>query len=825
MRNRFMPVLVLLAGQLVAQEQGLRGTVLDPQHRLISGAKVELACGESAATERTNSQGQFTFPPRKDWRNCILQVMQQGFASYEQVLTGNPGLLRIELKLAEFKYSIDVNAEQDRLHQATQSTLGTISLSEDRLRTISDRTRNLIQYAEQLAGVTSRQEVVYVDGLPSRALPPAELIARISVNDDPFSAEYADGDQVRIGIATKTPDRKLRWHFGGVSFGTGEGSALDPGHLSATRSGSLGLTGPVPRTPLTFSVDGNLISVSNPEAIRAAALPLLQGTSVGPPSTVLARNTSGSILLSTHYAQSESMNASLAFYAGKSHASNLTAGGLTLPEAAFSSRAGVLEFRATLSKQRPGYFYQAGFIFGQTNSELRSNSEKLGLIVPGNFVAGGAAIADNTSIGSSWFLKNLIQTSALGRPLIAGIIISSANDSINERPNPAGLMEFENLQSYERALTGAPTGTWFVTQGDGRARTSSLAMAPFVQSELWRGKNAILNAGLRADYQEGGGLLCSPRLSVASLLRSFVLRAAAGMFVHNWPNDVFLTVAENDGSHLERLLVPNVSFAQFAAQPTNVQQQVVSKLAPDLTRPRNWMIKTSVEHPFGNFVPGVEYTWTDGLHQLGSQRFASGTGWVDLLESNRVLRQHQLHASMRLDWKKQSFVFHYEWIRSRDDTDGPFSFPANQKDVLAEWARSSGVSPHNLIMSGSFLLRGGVKLNVVNSWRSSAPYNITTGLDSAHMGLYNDRGGLPRNSGNSPAYNSLSLYGYRRVRLPKFLRASREKTYVDVGIQADNLLDHKNYLTVGSVLGSSLFGRSLAALPGRSFRLWFTVDQ
>jgi hypothetical protein len=47
---------------------------------------------------------------------------------------------------------------------------------------------------------------------------------------------------------------------------------------------------------------------------------------------------------------------------------------------------------------------------------------------------------------------------------------------------------------------------------------------------------------------------------------------------------------------------------------------------------------------------------------------------------------------------------------------------------------------------------------------------------------------------------------------------------VNLGVQADNILDNTNYLSVGSVLNSPSFGRPLAAMPGRSVRVFLNLD-
>ena len=68
----------------------------------------------------------------------------------------------------------------------------------------------------------------------------------------------------------------------------------------------------------------------------------------------------------------------------------------------------------------------------------------------------------------------------------------------------------------------------------------------------------------------------------------------------------------------------------------------------------------------------------------------------------------------------------------------------------------------------------------------------------------------------------MSLYGSRRVALPL---PGGQKTYANVSLHVENLLNDRNYAAVGSVAGSPLFGVPLVALPGRSLRLSVSFDR
>ncbi len=195
---------------------------------------------------------------------------------------------------------------------------------------------------------------------------------------------------------------------------------------------------------------------------------------------------------------------------------------------------------------------------------------------------------------------------------------------------------------------------------------------------------------------------------------------------------------------------------------------------------------------------------------------------MDVIESNRSAQRHRLHGRLSYARGKQRLLAYYEWIHSRDNNDGPFGFPEQQDNLGAEWDRSAGVAPHNATLAGYFQLPAAVSLTVTETWHGSAPFNITIATDIARNGLYNDRGGRPRNSGNGPRYNSLSLYVSRRVPVPNAF--GRTRRYASVGVNADNLLGNRNYLSLGSVVGSATFGQPLAVMPGRSVRIWLNLN-
>jgi hypothetical protein len=810
---------IVLTCGLSAYAESLSGTVVDPQQRVIAGAEVSLNCGKQIETRKTDGGGSFSFTRPAIPEDCMIQAVYPGFAVLE-LTVGRSRDFTLQLRLAELKQT--VVAKDDRLSPAP---VASVSLSANDLRNISDNSADLVAYAKNLAGIYSGSDHIYVDGLPADHPPPADRIESITINADPFTAEYSDGGETHIDIATTDPERKFRLSSSGVSLGTKAPDGLNSRLTSTSSTATLGLIGPVPYFPLAFTSNFHFTDGRKEQPIEAV-VPPLPGISITSVDAATTKDWNALWGLGADYSKKETLRVNASVYAFTARDSNVNVSGLTLPEAGLSHDMAAREFRATFAKVGMKYVYRGGITTDWSTSDLNANSSALGVSVSGAFVGGGADVSSQDGRWMRWTLKNVLQFNEYNRNWSAGAMVSRRGDAEDIIPNPFGHIYFDNLEDYTLSATNnADLGTGIITRGSGRVRYASYTAAPFVEAEILRRARVVVRGGLRSDAQTAGGLLFSPRLSAVALLRGYVLRAGSGLFVQNWANDIFLRVLENDGNHLQRFLITNAPLSALVAGTTTPQTEIASSIAPDLTPTHNWVSKLSLEHPFRRLSPGLEYTWTDGTHLLGSQRLPAPTGWKDVLESNRDLLKHQLHFRAQYRIRSQSLAAHYEWIHARDNTDGPFSFPAQQDDIRAEWGPASGMAPHNLSGVANLKFGKALSLVLVDGWHSPLPLNITSGLDPEDNGLYTDRGGRTRNSGLGPYSNSMQLLAHRRIAVPKLFSGTRERVYADLGLQALNLLGDKDYVSMGTVIGSPLFAKPLAAAPGRSVRFSFNFSR
>jgi hypothetical protein len=815
MRRALLASVLAVTAAGSASAQSLSGSLSDPSGAVVAGAKVTVVCGSTTFRSVADHKGLFTFKERPSYNDCTLLVVKDGFAPYQLALSGTSQVLEITLKLAMVREAVSIQASAD------ETALDSTTLSRNDLSKVSNDPAELTAYAQQVAGAAPIPSHTYIDGLPSTNLPPAAMIESVSVNRDPFSPEYADGDENRVEVTTRSPDRKLHVGLDGSSIGLGGNSAMGPHLGSSSKWTSPVVSGPVPYSLLAFSLQANFSSTSSEQLIQAVT----SSGSSSPTSEVTTAGNSNSGSLNLYYSGQQGTRAYVSLFRSDSTASNSGAGGLTLAQASSASSFQADEMRASFQSSGKNWVQRSAILLGRKASQSWANDDNVGLDVPGYFVSGGSPIQAEHSTKDQWLCKTVFQSSSKNHFWESGLVVSHATDSDQQNPNPAGQVWFANVADYNAALAGAAIGTWIGATHKGLGSYGSVIASPFAQTDIWRAAHLIIRAGVRGDYQSRAGIGLSPRASAIAQFHTFILREGVGLFVHEWPNAIFLQPLRNN--MLNPFVAAGVSLpANETGTPTaRNQAPIISQLAPGLDRPRTLMSKTSVDRPLGSFDAGLEFTWTNGDHLLGTRRIPNDSGWLDLLESNRDLHRSELHPRIRYVWRRQALTANYEWMHSRDDTDGPFSYAEFYNNLQAEWARTTAVPAHNASLVANLNLPRSFSLTIVSSFHSSSPYNITSGRDVDADGLFNDRGGLLRNSGNGPGYRSVSLYGSRLVSLNRLSRQHEKGGGVIIGLQVEDLLGDRNYLTVEGVEDSPLFGQPLSALPGRTLRIWFNLTQ
>ena len=198
------------------------GHVLDPSDALIPGASIILMSGNrELARSNTDAQGEFRFdavPPGR----YEVRVECTGFVTQRTGLNlgrSTPAPLRIVMSIAELKESLTVDASDQRLDTASAANADTIRFTPEQLADLPFINGDLIAALSQLLGPSalgSEGPSIIVDGLPTRDVRiPLSAIQEVTINNNPYSAEFARPGRARIEIITKSGSAK---YHGSLSF-------------------------------------------------------------------------------------------------------------------------------------------------------------------------------------------------------------------------------------------------------------------------------------------------------------------------------------------------------------------------------------------------------------------------------------------------------------------------------------------------------------------------------------------------------------------------------------------------------------------------------
>ena len=401
LRHLMRIVVIVFAVRVAAQAVTLTGTVLDPQQLVVVGAKVSLVCGKHIDTRKTDGEGNFTFIRQDFPANCKLRVVSPNFAALELPL-GHRRTFIVQLQIAAQKQTVAVAADK-----LSHTPLDSVSLSEDELRAISSNSDDLIAYAKQVAGVYSGGDALYVDGMPADHPPPADRIAAITINADPFSAEYSDAGDAHIDITTKSAERKFQITSAGGSLGTKAPNGLNPRLGSTSNTAMLGITVPYPicllPSRLMFNTQGTW-----PECRLKPTFPRCPESQLSRSSAVTSTGQNMVYRLGTDYSRNDSLCGNASFYVNTAKQTNMGAGGISLPEAGVSQNSSAQEFRRHRHRDYKTFCVPSRLLCGlgqlQSNGQFRHAGREY---CSGAFIAGGAAINQQSTPWTRWTLKGM----------------------------------------------------------------------------------------------------------------------------------------------------------------------------------------------------------------------------------------------------------------------------------------------------------------------------------------------------------------------------------------------------------------------------------
>ena len=358
-------------------------------------------------------------------------------------------------------------------------------------------------------------------------------------------------------------------------------------------------------------------------------------------------------------------------------------------------------------------------------------------------------------------------------------------------------------------------------QAFGNPATSMRTMPlGFWLQDRWQPVTGItIEAGLRYDRQwmpdaiPAANRNVAPRLGIAwhpGAHSAWVVRAGTGLFYDRYPLAYLNEAIQKDGtSGFEQYLAGAQALSAFQLALGGTLPAPLAGVGPAIYRasakfPPTYSRKVSVgveRRLDADTTITAEYSNVRGL-RLPRIRNVAGT-LPPLYELEQTANSTYQGASISLHRrlrKDLSYLVTYNLGITHDDGSDYDEQPMDPRNIRADWALSRQDQRHRLAASGLFDLPlqalpgfDDITLAPIFTAGSGRPVNTLETTDILRTGAYPITArpaGLARNTGISPATVSLDL------RVMKTIRFQHDRSRLQFGVEAFNLLNHTNVLRV-----------------------------
>jgi len=833
--------MLILAPLPHAQAQSnlaINGIVQDQSGAVFFGAQVDLLKDrEQQSTTTTEASGSFRFervPPG----NYEVRVRQEGFKTETAkvaVGTRSPARLRIVLSIETLNQQITVSGDAAEVSIDSSENRDVAAVDRQALDDLPIFDQDVVATMSRFLDNSALGEngvTLIVDGIQGIGALSPSAIQSVTINNNPYSAEYNRPGRARIEITTKPGSPE---YHGTINFLFRDArlnardpfATVKPQEQRRIFEGSL--LGPIGDGKTTsFMFTGQRQEEDN-QAIVFAVGP---GGPINENVPTPQRNTDFSIELNRQH--SDRTTYSIRFHYRNLKIQNQGVGGVTLPEAAtdFHDREDQL-FYTQKTAFSSTIVNQFRILVARQHTPTISVQSGPKIIVLDAFTGGGAQ-GDRLQTENHLIFDDIVSWVHGKHTFKTGFNIPDlSRRGLDDNTNSAGTFSFSSLQDY---LDGR-SFSFDQQRGNGHVVFWERLFGGFFQDEYQVRRNLQLTAGLRYDthaYFHDKDMF-GPRLSFAYApkgSRTTVIRGGGGIFYdRTGPLPVF-DLLRYDGQRLQRFLITTPTYPNpFANSAAMTQPTSVVRLEPHVQIPYTFQHGLSVEQQLQRGTTlTVSYFRTSGT-LFRSRDINAPLPPLYLARPNpslNVLRQIETSARQVTDSLEISFrgnvtryfagMAQYTLGSAYNNSSGIRSFPGNNYDLSGEWSRADSDQRHRFNVLGTMKAGGLFNLGVALQAESGRPYSMTTGRDDNHDGLALDRpDGVRRNSLEGPGYLGLDLRWSKDFVLDA---AKKEKSpKITAAIDAFNVTNRVNYSGYIGNLTSPFFGRAIASRPARRLQL------
>jgi hypothetical protein len=810
---------VLIPWVAFPQSARLSGRVMDSTGSIMPGVQIRVYDGEKVIGEAiTAANGDFDVPlPPGEYK---LEVAAPDFSTFTEIVkvTSDMGPLAVTMQLAQISQDVEVTTTRNQIDIDPDSSLNTTVLDREFIDALPEDEDELTDYLQQIAGSRGGAGGTgdfVIDGFSNGRVPPKDQIQEIRINNNPYSAEFSGLGFGRLEIVTRAGTGD---YHGSMNFNFKDEAlnarnpfaAVKPGYQQ--RNLNSNFSGPIIRNKLSLNMNLRNSENENSDTIRAV---LPSGQLAIP---VVLPNINRSLNARTQWAITKNNTMNVNFEYETRDNKNQGVGGFNLLERASVRRGRNMEFQvretAILSKS---IIHEIRFEFRRDRSQQTPTATGMAINVLDSFFGGGG---QNRSLdndrrfefsnllmysGSKWTIKAGTQgdyrlSHAVSENNFIGTFTFSSLDCRTGLDSSPILDSNTDPRCAGAYNAGRPT-TFSRNQGDPLLDVNQFQIGTFLQTDLKVTKTFNLSMGVR--HQDQTNISdhnnFDPRLGFAyQLSKRMALRGGLGMFHQRLDSNTVEQLLRFDGTRQLQIVLtdrqaggvsPVVSWLNYlngldplanipaAAAPA----ASIRVAASDLVTPYNINNSLSFETSLPAGV-ALTFSWDSirGVHLLRSRNINAplpGTtvrpdptkGNITQLESTGSSRSNNFTVGFRQTLRNKSnlTVFgNYTLGHSSNDTDNPFSLPANNYDLRSEWSRSPQDARHRFFTGVNFRMPWGVNVNTIVNGSSSRPFNITTGFDDNGDTVTNDRPvGVKRNTGAGPSSFTMNLNLTKTVNL------------------------------------------------------------
>jgi carboxypeptidase family protein/TonB-dependent receptor-like protein len=785
---------IFLVGNAQQQPSGaVRGKAVDALGALVGGASVTIInANGTPRTTQTNRDGAFTLNNLAPGRYTV-RATAPGFAPYEnsevEVSAGQITSLDVMLVVT---VNEQVTVENNQaVNTDPEANASATVLRESDIEALPDNAADLAAALQALAGPAAGPSggEVYIDGFSGGRLPPRDTIREIRINQNPFSSEYDRLGFGRIEIFTKPGTDKYRGEME-VEFEDESLNSRNPfapnkaAFQVRTVSGNFG--GPIIKNRASFFVDVDHEHADNNTVINALILdPALNITPFQLAVLVPSRDIEFSPRVDLKLNDDHTLVGRYSFSSSETKRTGF--GGFELLSRVFATRDSDHTFRltetavvnaSTVNEARGQYIRR------RSSSESTNNSPTIRVLDA--FTAGGANVGSAFSNEDRLEFQNTTSFLHGTHSVKVGARLRHVRLVDSSPSNFSGTFTFTTLDQYRATilnLPGAFPAQFSIAGGNPKAAIKQTDLGLFLQDDWRVNPQLTISLGLRYERQTNisSNFNLAPRFGFAFAPGAggknrpkTVFRGGFGVFYDRFGESLSLQASRFDGVNQQQFIVTDptildpIIFTQssvanvptVAALTAFAQPQTTRVVSPELQAPFTIQTAFGIERQLPHKTSlSVTYVSAQTRHLLRSRNIhapAGGvrpfpnTGNIFQYESTGQFNQNQLILNLRSNLSESVSLFsNYAFGGAKSDTDSPGTFPANSYDLVGEYGRAALDIRHRFVIGGNLTAPFGFSFGPFITFRTGAPFNITTGTDQNGDTLFTERPAFATNASES----------------------------------------------------------------------------